>query len=82
MNVGPAALSRLELQRFFGRTGFLTSKTLISRRLRPGSAASFKDSRLDRLGFMLSTLSASQAAKMGAPRNALAAEDLWAKSLA
>ena len=63
MNVGPAVSSRLALQRFFARTDFLTLKTSISRRSRPGSAAPFKGSRLDRLVFMLSTLRTSQAAK-------------------
>jgi len=46
--------------------GFVTSKTSISRRSRPGSAAPFRASRPDRLVFMLSTLSTSQAAKRGA----------------
>src|SRR5262245_10095208 len=66
MNVGPAVSSRLALQRFFARTDFVTSKTSISRRSRPGSAAPFKGSRPDRLVFTLSTLSTSQAAKRGA----------------
>ena len=66
MNAGLAVSSRLALQRFFAHTDFLTSKTLISRRSSPGSAAPFKGSRLDRLVFMLSTLSTSQAAKRGA----------------
>src|SRR5215813_14785096 len=66
MNVGPAVSSRLALQRFFARTDFVTSKTSISRRSRPGSAATFKGSRPDRLVFMLSALSTSQAAKRGA----------------
>jgi hypothetical protein len=35
---------------------FVLSKTSISRRSRPGSAAPFKDSRPDTLAFMLSTL--------------------------
>jgi hypothetical protein len=47
----------------------LTSKTSISRRSSPGSAAPFKGSRPDRLVFMLSTLSTSQAAKRGAQGN-------------
>src|SRR5215471_2910360 len=66
MNVGPAVSSRLAWQRFFARTDFLTSKTSISRRSRPGSAAPFKGSRPDRAAFMLSTLSTSQAAKRAA----------------
>ena len=85
MSVGPAVSSRLALQRFFARTDFVTSKTSISRRSRPGSAAPFKGSRPDRLVFMLSTLSTSQAAKRGAHGNdislaskALAAEGLGA----
>src|SRR5271163_4302586 len=57
MNVRSAVLSRLALQRFFARTDFVPSKTSISRRSRPGSAAPFKDSRPDTLAFMLSTLS-------------------------
>src|SRR5262244_881298 len=69
MNVGPAVSSRLALQRSFARTDFLTSKTSISRRSRPGSAARFKGSRPDRLVFILSTLSTSQAAKRGAHGN-------------
>jgi len=69
MNVRSAVSSRLALQRFFARTDFVTSKTSISRRSRPGSAAPFKGSRPDRLVFMLSTLSTSQAAKRGAHGN-------------
>src|SRR6516165_3241247 len=69
MNVGPAVSSRLALQRFFARTDFVTSKTSISRRSHPGSAVPFKGSRPDRPVFMLSTLSASQAAKRGAHGN-------------
>src|SRR3974377_1976679 len=57
MNVRSAVSSRLVLQRFFTRTDFVPSKTSISRRSRPGSAASLKDSRPDTLAFMLSTLS-------------------------
>ena len=57
MNVRTAVSSRLALQRFFARTDFVPSKTSISRRSRPGSAAPFKDSRPDTLAFMLSTLS-------------------------
>src|SRR5580693_7527705 len=57
MNVRSAVSSRLALQRFFARTDFVPSKTSISRRSRPGSAAPFKDSRPDTLVFMLSTLS-------------------------
>src|ERR1700676_2052943 len=57
MNVQSAVSSRLALQRFFARTDFVPSKTSISRRSRPGSAAPFKDSRPDTLAFMLSTLS-------------------------
>ena len=57
MNVRSAVSSRLALQRFFARTDFVPSKTSISRRSRPGSAAPFKDSRPDTLAFMLSTLS-------------------------
>ena len=56
-NVRSAVSSRLALQRFFARTDFVPSKTSISRRSRPGSAAPFKDSRPDTLAFMLSTLS-------------------------
>jgi hypothetical protein len=48
---------RLALQRFFARTDFVPSKTSLSRRSRPGSAASLKDSRPDTLAFMSSTLS-------------------------
>jgi hypothetical protein len=44
------------LLRFFARTDFVRSKTSISRRSRPGSAAPFKDSRQNTLAFMLSTL--------------------------
>ena len=69
MNVGPAVSSRLALQRFFARTDFVTSKTSISRRSGPGSVAPFKGSRPDRLVFMLSALSTSQAAKRGAHGN-------------
>src|SRR6516225_3211922 len=78
MNVGPAVSSRLALQRFFARTDFVTAKTSISRRSRPGSAAPFKGSRPDRLVFMLSTLSTSQAPKRPRCGNEpvqLAAED-------
>ena len=57
MNVRSAVSSRRALQRFFARTDFVPSKTSISRRSRPGSAAPFKDSRPDTLVFMLSTLS-------------------------
>jgi O-methyltransferase involved in polyketide biosynthesis len=56
-NVRKAVSSRPALQRFFARTDFVPSKTSISRRSRPGSAAPFKDSRPDTLAFMLSTLS-------------------------
>src|ERR1700751_2257034 len=63
MNIRSAFSSRLALQRFFARTDFVPSKTSISRRSRPGSAAPFKDSHPGTLAFMLSTLSASQAAK-------------------
>jgi hypothetical protein len=69
MNVGPAVSNRLALQRFFARTDFVTSKTSISRRSRPGLAAPFKRSRPDRLVFMLFTLSTSQAAKRCAHGN-------------
>src|SRR5215510_13724178 len=71
MNVGPAVSSRLTLRRFFARTDFVTSKTSISRRSRPGSAAPFKNSRPDRLVFMLSTLSTSHAERgaHGLPRS-------------
>ncbi len=55
-DVRSAVSSRLALQRFFARTDFVPSKTSISRRSRPGSAAPFKDSRPDTLVFMLSTL--------------------------
>jgi len=58
----PAVSSRLELQRFFARTDFVTSKTSISRKSRPGSATPFKGSLPDRLVFRLSTLSTSQVA--------------------
>ena len=55
------SVSRFEhtsaLQRFFARTDFAPSKTSVTRRSRPGSAAPFKDSRPDTLAFMLSTLS-------------------------
>src|SRR5258707_15434105 len=57
MNVRSAVSSRLALQRFFTPTDLVPSKTSISRRSRPGSAAPFKDSRPDTLAFMLSTLS-------------------------
>src|SRR5580704_247998 len=57
MNVRSAVSSRLALQHFFARTDFVPSKTSISRRSRPDSAAPFKDSRPDTLAFMLSTLS-------------------------
>ncbi len=57
MNVRRAVSSRLALQRFFARTDFVPSKTSVSRRSRPGSAAPFKDSRPDTLAFMSSTLS-------------------------
>src|SRR5271169_2337227 len=56
MNVRSAVSSRPALQRFFARTDFVPSKTSISRRSRPGSAAPFKDSRPDTLAFVLSTL--------------------------
>src|SRR5262245_34290971 len=69
MNVGPAVSSRLALQRFFARTDFVTSTTSISRRSRPGSATPFRGSRPDSLVFILSTPSASQAAKTDAHRN-------------
>src|SRR5262245_60190431 len=86
MNVGPAVSSRRALQRFFARADFVTSKTSISRRSGTDSAAPFKGSRPDRLVFMLSTLSTSQAAKRGphaqirvvvVMRNALGSDTLW-----
>ncbi len=46
--------NRLTLQRFFARTDFVPSKTSISRRSRPSSAATFNDSRTETLVFMLS----------------------------
>jgi methyltransferase (TIGR00027 family) len=57
VNVRSAVSSRPALQRFFARTDFVPSKTSISRRSRPGSATTFKDSRPDTPAFMLSTLS-------------------------
>src|SRR5580700_2262986 len=57
MNVRSAVSSQRALQRFFARTDFVPSKTSISRRSRPGSAAPFKDSRPDTSAFMLYTLS-------------------------
>src|SRR5215471_6414578 len=79
MSVGPAVSSRLALQRFFARTDFVTSKTSISRRSRPGSAAPFKGLRRDRLVFTLSTLNTRQAAKRGVHGNNIKArlEMLW-----
>src|ERR1700683_3979503 len=68
MNAGPAVSSRLTWQRIFARTDFVTSKTPISRKSRPGSATPFKGSLRDRLVFMLSLLSTSQSA--GFPRSA------------
>jgi len=52
-------------QRFFARTDFVPSKTSISRRSRPGSAAPFKDSRPDTPAFMLSTLSTNRVTPAG-----------------
>ena len=57
------SVSRFEpagIAAIFARTDFVPSKTSISRRSSPGSAAPFKDSRPDTLAFMLSTLSTKE----------------------
>src|SRR5262245_3543177 len=69
MNAGQDVASRLACQRSFAGTVFVASRTPISCSSRIGSAARFKGSRPDRLVFMLSTLSTSQAAKRGAHGN-------------
>src|SRR5215831_3715770 len=82
MNLWPAVSSRPALQRFFARTDFVTSKTSISWRSGPDSAAPFKGSRPDRLVFMLYTLRTSQAAERGAHGKGVSLATLsWSKSL-